>query len=135
LSGVLTRQQELSRLVNRQGIVVDRWLASSYNRWARLFRASLDSHPNFANLIRGRILDIRMRSIFRGLFGEVPGIRIDQTIPGSGIRLRPDLYFPDIDGHRVIFDVGSRSKVNAILKYEGLADELIPLVPIEWIPQ
>lgn len=121
-------------MVNRQGAVVDRWLGSSNNRWARLYRDSLESNPNFAKGIRGRILDIRTRSKFREMFGDVPGVRIDQTIPGSGNRLRPDLYFPDIDGRRVIFDVGSRSKIGDILKYEGMADDLIPLVPIDWIP-
>jgi hypothetical protein len=133
-SSVLARQKQLSQLVNRQGEVIDRWLAASNNRWARLYRDSLESNPNFAKGIRGRILDIRMRSKLRDMFGDFPGVRIDQTIPQSGNRLRPDLYLPDIDGRRVIFDVGSPSKINDILKYEGMADDLIPLVPIDWVP-
>jgi hypothetical protein len=133
LSPILTRQKELSQFVNRQGAVVDRWLSSINNRWATLYRNSLESNPNFAKGIRGRILDVRTRSKFRDMFGDVPGVRIDQTIPGSGNSLRPDLFFPELGGRSVIFDVGSPSKIGDILKYEGMADELIPLIPIQWV--
>lgn len=136
LSPILQRQKELTLLVNRQGAVVDRWVASSSNRWAQLYRANLQTNPNFAALIRGRVLDVRMRGQFRDTFGStVPGVRIDQTIPGSGNRLRPDLYFPSINNRSVIFDVGSPSKVSDILKYEGMADVLIPLTPEQWFPR
>lgn len=132
LSPILARQKELSQLVNRQGGVVDRWLRSSDNRWAQLYRSVENSNPNFAKGIRGRILDIRTRNIFRQRFGDVPGIRIDQTIPGSGNSLRPDLYFPVLGGRKVIFDVGGWSKINDIHKYSNMADVSIPLVPVQW---
>jgi hypothetical protein len=134
LSPTLLQQKELAQLVNKWGAVVDRWLSSSSNRWAKLYRDSIQSNPNFANGIRGRILDIRTRSKFRDMFGDtVPGVRIDQTIPGSGNSLRPDLFFPNLGGRRVIFDVGSPSKIGGIQKYQGMADDLIPLVPVQWI--
>ena len=132
LSPILRTQKQLSLLVNRQGAVVDRWLATSQNRWAQMHRANLTLNPNFAKGVRGRILDVRMRGKFRAMFGDVPGVRIDQTIPGSGSALRPDLYFPDLGGRSVIFDVGGPSKVRDILKYGGMADDLIPLVPEQW---
>jgi hypothetical protein len=79
-------------------------------------------------------LDIRTRSQFDALFGDVvPGVRIDKTILGSGSRLRPDLYFPDIGGRSVIFDVGGATKIGDIFKYEGMADDLIPLIPTQWV--
>jgi len=134
LSPVLTTQKELSLLVHRQAAVVDRWLGRSDSRWAELYRSVQNSNPNFAAGIRGRILDIRTRSLFRDLYtGRVAGVRIDETIPGSGNALRPDLYFPNLDGRRVIFDVGGPSKVGEIEKYSGMADELIPLIPEQWI--
>ena len=132
LSPILTTQKELSQLVSRQGAVVDRWLGSSNNRWAQLYRAMQNTSPGRAKAIRGRFLDIRMRMIFRQRFGDIPGVRIDQTILGSGSRLRPDLYVPDLGGRKIIFDVGSPSKVTDILKYEGLADDAIPLIPEQW---
>jgi RHS repeat-associated protein len=133
-SPVLEMQRDLSLLVNKQGSVVDRWLQSSSNRWAKLYRETESSSPNFAKGIRGRILDIRMRGKLREQFGDVPGARIDQTIPGSGNNLRPDLYLPSVGGRRVIFDVGSPSKMLEIGKYKGMADDTIPLVPIGWVP-
>jgi len=133
-SPILERQRELSHMVNRQGRVVDRWLGASDNRWARLYREVESLSPNFSKGIRGRILDVRMRGIFRERFGDVPGVRIDQTIPGTGSNLRPDLYFPDLGGRKVIFDVGSPSKIQDIGKYKGMADEAIPLVPLDWVP-
>ena len=132
LSETLTMQKELSELVNRQGAVVDRWLGSANSRWAKLYRSVQGTNPNFAKGIRGRILDIRMRGIFRKRFGDIPDIRIDQTIRGSGNKFRPDLYFPALGGRRVIFDVGSPSKVTGILDYEGMADDLVPLIPRQW---
>ncbi|NQT12901.1 MAG: hypothetical protein HQ582_09130 [Planctomycetes bacterium] len=135
LSPILQRQKDLTHLVNRQGAVVDRWLGTNNSRWAQAYRANLQTNPNFAKGIRGRILDVRMRARFRDMYGDVPGIRIDQTIPGSGNSLRPDLYFPNIDSRRVLFDVGSPSKVSDILKYERMADEVIPLIPEQWFPR
>lgn len=75
-----------------------------------------------------------MRSIFKDMFGnKVPGIRIDQTIEGSGNALRPDLYFPNLAGKRVIFDVGSASKRDGISKYKEMADLLFALIPDQWL--
>lgn len=48
------------------------------------------------------------------------------SIPGSG-RLRPDAYFPDLYGKSVIFDIGGKSKIRDILKYNGMADIIIPI--------
>jgi hypothetical protein len=75
-----------------------------------------------------------MRGQFRDRYGDVLGVRIDQTIPGSGNALRPDLYFPNLGGRRVIFEVGGPSKVGGLGKYTGMADEVAPLVPSQWIP-
>ena len=132
ISPILQQQRALSQLVNRQGAVIDRWLGLSKNRWARLYRAMAKTNPNFAKGIRGRFLDIRMRGLFRERFRGVGGILIDQTVPASGSNLRPDLYFDSLGGRSVIFDVGSPSKIDDILKYEGMADELIPLIPYQW---
>jgi RHS repeat-associated protein len=134
LSPILLQQKDLSILVNRQGAVVDRWLASSNNEWARLYRARLTSDPNFARGIRGRFLDVRMREFFRERFARTQGIQIDRTVSGETSDLRPDLYFENLGGRSVIFDVGSPSKIDGILKYEGMADELIPLIPEQWFP-
>lgn len=60
-----------------------------------------------------------MRSIFRERFGTTSGVRIDQAVPGAGNNPRPDLYFDGLGGRSVIFDVGSPSKLNDILKYGG----------------
>lgn len=68
------------------------------------------------------------------MFREVPGTRIDRTILGSGNRLRPDLYLPDVGGRSVIFDVGGSTKVVGILKYQDMADDIIPLIPAQWVP-
>ena len=54
-------------------------------------------------------------------------MRINQTIPGGG-RLRPDIYFPNLGGERVIFDIGGKSKVKDITKYDGMADLLSPVI-------
>ena len=131
-TALVEMQGRLSRLVDRQGAVVDRWLAQSQNRWANLYRATAETSPNFAKGIRGRVLDVRMRGKFREMFGDTPGVRIDQTIPGSGSPLRPDLYFRNLGGSSAIFDVGGPSKVLGISKYQGLANELVPLVPRQW---
>ncbi len=128
-SSILTTQRELSTLVTKQSAVVDRWLRMSDNRWAELYREALETAPNFAKGIKGRILDRRMNKIFKEMFGDTPGVRIDQTIPGSGNNLRPDLYLPDLDGKEIIFDVGGSSKINDIQKYKDMADEVIPLIP------
>ncbi|MGV3774938.1 MAG: RHS repeat-associated core domain-containing protein [Verrucomicrobiales bacterium] len=131
---ILHMQRNLSHIVNRQGEVANQWLASSPNRWAQLYR-SLNPDSGFAKGIRGRILDERTRKIFRRMFGSSGnnGIGINQTVPGSGSTLRPDLYFPNLGGRSVIFDVGSRGKVLDIGKYSHLADEVIPLIPIPFL--
>lgn len=72
---------------------------------------------------------VRMRRILQEKYGDIPGVRIDQTIPGTNSALWPDLYCPDLDGRKVIFDVGGPSKVGDISKYNGMADDLFPLVP------
>lgn len=56
------------------------------------------------------------------------GVLLDRTIPGSGSRIRPDIYFDNLGGKRVILDIGGPSKVRDILKYQNLADYVIPLL-------
>ena len=74
-----------------------------------------------------------MNSAFQNRFGDIiAGVRIDQTIPGSGNALRPDLYLPNLGGKRVIFEVGSPSKVRGLGKYKGMADYVIPIIPKQW---
>lgn len=126
-SELLRLQKEISLKTLQQGTVVDRWLRTSSNRWAQLYRSNAQSDPNFAAGIRGRFIDVRMRAWFRTRFGTVPGVRIDQTIPGSGNKLRPDLYLPNVEGRSVIFDVGGKSKIKGIGQYSGMADDIIPI--------
>jgi hypothetical protein len=118
---------KITKKVQKVAGAVDRWLVNSSARIARLYRRYRRSDPNFAALIRGRIIDNRMRRWFRREFGRIPGVRIDQTIPGSGSRLRPDLYFPSIGGGSAIFDVGSAAKAQLIEKYLGMARRLKPI--------
>ncbi len=132
-SPILITQKQLSLLVNKQGAVIDRWLATSNSRWPTLYRQFLVSNPNAAAGLRGRFLDIRTRLQFQDLFGQIPGVRIDETIPNSGSNLRPDLYFPTLDARSVIFDVGSPTKIEDIQKYNNLSDVQIPLIPSQWI--
>lgn len=116
--------------MNKQAAVVDRWLATSQNRWAQAYRSNLTSRPNFAKGIRGRFLDVRTRPIFKEMY--VGAVRLNQTVPGAANKLRPDVYFPDLGGRSVIFDVGGPSKIGEISKYRGMADDVIPLVPEQW---
>jgi hypothetical protein len=53
--------------------------------------------------------------------------RFDRPVP------RKSPKNPNLGGRRVIFDVGGPSKIGDILKYDGMADDLIPLVPVQWI--
>ena len=128
----LQKQKALAQIVNHQATVVERWLGVSNNRWAKLYRASLSSSPNFAKGIRGRFLDIRTRNIFRSMYRSSPGIHVDKAVSGSP--LRPDLFFSNLNKRKVIFDVGGKSKVEEIKKYTGKADDLIPLIPVQWVP-
>lgn len=132
LNPILATQRELSLAVNRQGAVVDRWLRTSENRWAKLYREVETSNPNLGKGIRGRFLDRRMNTIFDERFGDIAGVRMDQTILGAGNALRPDLYLPALGGRRVIFEVGGPSKLFGLDKYRGMADEIIPLIPRQW---
>jgi len=49
-------------------------------------------------------------------------------VPGSGTPLRPDLYFPNLDGRSVIFEVGGPSKIGKLGKHKNLADQVILVV-------
>jgi RHS repeat-associated protein len=132
LGSSLDMQENLTKIVNQQGRVVDRYLATSRNYWPTVYRAVKGAAPNFAKGIRGRVLDTRMNQIFEGGFRNIPGVHINETINGFG-PLRPDLYLPNMDGRSVIFDVGSPSKINTIFKYQHMADDVIPLIPAHWI--
>jgi hypothetical protein len=70
-----------------------------------------------------------METTFRDRY---PNMRLDRTLPGS--KLRPDVYFPDLGGRSAIFDFGGPSKVGGILKYTGMADDLIPIIPTSFVP-
>ena len=85
--------------------------------------------PGLRRLFVVALIDARTTSIFRARFGNAPGVTINTRVPGTGSPLRPDLFFPDIEGSSVIFDVGGASKITGIEKYEGIADVLIPVVP------
>ncbi|EMM4086147.1 hypothetical protein WAC87_004161 [Shigella flexneri] len=58
-----------------------------------------------------------------------PGARFDRRVPGfKDSNLRPDAYFPDLEGQSVIFDIGGKSKMADILKYTGMADIILPVL-------
>ena len=77
-------------------------------------------------LIKGRLLDRKLNAYAQRQFGHIPGIRFDRGIPGSGHRLRPDIYIPNLQGRSIIFDFGGPSKIKGIGKY---ADDLVPIIP------
>lgn len=131
LGSSLAMQERLTKMVNQQGRVVDRFLGSSQNRWAQVYRALQAKNPNFAKGIRGRFLDSRMNGLLKQEFGGIEGVRINQAVDGYG-NLRPDIYFPNMEGRSVIFDVGSPSKIESIFKYQHMADDVIPLIPEQW---
>lgn len=124
----LQMQKELSLLANRQAAIVDRFLGSSNASVAQAYRTFQNVNPNFASLIRGRVLDRRIHLKLEQAF-EGYNVRLDQVVPGSGNILRPDVYFPNIDGQSAIFDIGGPSKIFGIQKYRGMADQVIPIVP------
>lgn len=126
-SPILRTQKEISQVTQRKAAAVDRWLESSESRVAQAYRGNLEENPGFASMIRGRVVDRRMNAWFKDRFGDVPGVRIDQQIPGSGTSFRPDLYLPNLDGSKVIFDIGGASKIGEINKHKGMADLLFPV--------
>ncbi len=130
---ILRTQKELSILANRQAEVVDRFLRTSDSRLARKFRNDEVNDPNFAQLIRGRVLDIRLRGILQRNFRrEIREglVQIDRTVPETGTRLRPDILFRNLGGQSVLFDFGSVSKLDEINKFEDFAELVIPIVPV-----
>jgi hypothetical protein len=127
LDPILQAQKDISIATQKKASAVDRWLRVNDSRLAQTYRDALETNPNFASMIRGRIIDRRMNAWFKDQYGNVPGVRIDQQIPGSGMTTRPDLYLPELGGKKVIFDVGGPSKITDILKYEGQADYLFPI--------
>ena len=131
----LQTQRNLQRLVDKNGRIADRLLATSQQWWAQLYRQVQTSNPNFSKMIRGRVLDRLMNRDFQSMFRNVPGAKIDQALPNSN-GLRPDLYLPNVNntGRSAIFDVGGPSKISDINKYNGMADDIIPLIPNQWIP-
>lgn len=125
-SAISKIHNEIQERTTRVSAVVDRWLGASNSRLAKAYRDYSVSNPNFASLIKGRIVDRRMNRWMKGKYGNIPGATFDTTVPGSG-KLRPDAYFPDLDGKSVIFDIGGASKATDILKYNGVADVIIPI--------
>ena len=102
-------------------------MASSNHKLAQVYQDFASKNPNFASLIRGRIIDRIMHDWMANKYKNISGAVFDRTIPGSG-KLRPDAYFPNLDGKSVIFDIGGKSKIADIQKYEGMADILIPIL-------
>ncbi|MEN1681765.1 MAG: polymorphic toxin-type HINT domain-containing protein [Planctomycetota bacterium] len=129
-SQILDTQRSLAKAANRQADVVTRFLRSSDSRVAKAYRQALQDNPNFASLIEGRVLDRRLNSLLKRQ-GLGTGVRLDQTVPNTGSRLRPDVYFPALGGRRVIFDFGGPSKTTQIQKFQEFADEIIPIVPVQ----
>ena len=119
-------QNEITDQTKKTAAVVERWLKSSNNKWAKAFRRFEVDNPNFAKLIKGRVIDRRMNKWMTDKYKGM-GATFDRTTPGSG-RMRPDAYFPDVDGQSVIFDIGGPSKASGIGKYDGLADIVEPII-------
>jgi len=127
-SEILQTQKQISLRLQYEERVVDRWLRVSKHRFAQAYRnAVANGRRPFASLIRGRVIDRRMNQWFSETFGNIPGVRIDQRILGISRNLRPDLYFADLGGKSVIFDIGGVSKLRDIQKYNGLALYVIPI--------
>jgi hypothetical protein len=92
-------------------------------------------NKNFAKLIRGRFLDRRMNTWMENTYrSKYPNMRLDMTVPGSGNSLRPDVYLPNLNNRKTIFDFGGPSKVDNLGKYSGMADDIFPIVPKSYIP-
>ena len=82
-------------------------------------------------MIRGAAIDRRINGVLQRRYASeiLEGTeRLDRQVPGAGNRLRPDVFFPNLDGKSVIFDFGGPSKLSGISKYRGMADYLIPLL-------
>ncbi|WP_233268525.1 RHS repeat-associated core domain-containing protein [Cellulophaga sp. L1A9] len=121
-------QNEISQKTSSVSAAVTRWLKSSDTKWAKAYRHFAGTNPNFAKLIKGRVIDRRMNKWMKGKYEDLfPVSSFDKTIPGSG-RMRPDAYFPDLDGQSAIFDIGGSSKTTGIGKYDGLADIVEPII-------
>jgi RHS repeat-associated protein len=141
----LEMQRQIAQKANRVGAAVDRWLMSAgaasharYGRWAQTYQAIMtDANAtarqiNYAKGIRGRFVDRRMSAWMESKFrAQYPAMQLDQALPGS--TLRPDVYFPDLGGRSVIFDFGGPSKVEEVLKYSGMAEDVIPIVPTPFV--
>ena len=146
MSESLQLQTQIAQKANRVGGAVDRWLMNPasanharYGRWAETYRGIMTNpnatarQINFAKGIRGRFVDRRMSTWMESTFrSRYPTMQLDRTLPGS--TLRPDAFFPNIGGRSVIFDFGGPSKVGDIMKYSGMADDLIPIVPTPFVP-
>ncbi len=121
-------QNEISQKTSSVSAAVTRWLKSSDTKWAELYRGFADTNPNFAKLIKGRIIDRRMNKWMKGKYEDLyPGSSFDKRIPGSG-RMRPDAYFPNLDGQSAIFDIGGSTKKKDIIKYNGLANNVVAII-------
>lgn len=115
---------ELQQTVNRKAATVDRWLRRSPHRFATAYRRWSTTRPNFAALIRGRMIDILARRWAGQRFAHRTNrqaLLMDEPVPGSG-RLRPDYYVADCEGERLILDVGGASK--RVDKYAGLSERI-----------
>ncbi|HYH08908.1 MAG TPA: Ig-like domain-containing protein, partial [Thermoanaerobaculia bacterium] len=142
-SRILQMQREITKHANRVGASMDAWLmtpaALQHQRFGRFVKQYQDilNNPlatardrNFARMIRGRFVDRRMRQwMIRRWSAEFPNATFDRRIPDADSTLRPDAFFPDIEGQSVIFDFGGPSKITDIEEYEGLADIRIPVIP------
>ena len=90
LSPIVQMQKRFSLETSKKAAAVDRWLQKIDSRVANAFRLAENNHPNFAEMIRGRVIDRRMNKWFEREFSNVPNASSDKAIPGSGSKLRPD---------------------------------------------
>jgi hypothetical protein len=128
---ILQTQKELSILTRQVAATVDLELTTGTSRYAlRYQRAMATGNENFAKMVRGSAIDVEMRLAMENRYAAELGesVFVNRVIPGSGNRMRPDVYFPNLGGSRVIFDFGGPSKVLGINKYAGMADYLIPVL-------
>jgi uncharacterized Zn-binding protein involved in type VI secretion len=115
---------DIQRTVDRKAAAIDRWLRRSNKRYAVVYRQCQTTRPNFAALIRGRIIDVTVRQWVKKKYGrKVNGQELlaDSPVEGSG-RLRPDFFLGDCEGERLLLEVGGASK--RVDKYAGLAERI-----------
>lgn len=126
LAKSLVLQKQFTAQARKSAEVATRFLRVSKSPLAAYYRA-LPANSPFGDVIKGRIVDRLMKQYFRKAYGKVPGALVDEAIKGSG-GLRPDLFLPNVNGLRVVFDVGGYGKAKQIVKYQPFADLVIAVI-------